>query len=130
MTIFAAADALDDRGHAADAADHREVLPRLGQEAQSLVDLAGGPRPGMHTLYVSPLKALAADPEVAGLIHQEEEGDDAWKKAEKAVPLGRSGTVEELLAGFRTLVENPYVTGQVLSVDGGRHLKGDLFGSI
>jgi len=27
----------------------------------SLVDLAANPRPGLHTLYVSPLKALAAD---------------------------------------------------------------------
>ncbi|MEM0942760.1 MAG: DEAD/DEAH box helicase, partial [Pseudomonadota bacterium] len=27
----------------------------------SLVDLAGGPHEGLHTLYVSPLKALAAD---------------------------------------------------------------------
>src|ERR1700758_620928 len=27
----------------------------------SLVDLAADPRPGLHTLYVSPLKALATD---------------------------------------------------------------------
>ncbi|MCL4188235.1 MAG: ligase-associated DNA damage response DEXH box helicase [Rhodobacteraceae bacterium] len=27
----------------------------------SLVELAGDPRPGLHTLYISPLKALAAD---------------------------------------------------------------------
>jgi ATP-dependent Lhr-like helicase len=27
----------------------------------SLIDLAGNPRPGLHTLYVSPLKALATD---------------------------------------------------------------------
>ena len=27
----------------------------------SLVDLASNPRPGLHTLYVSPLKALATD---------------------------------------------------------------------
>src|SRR6478609_2020852 len=27
----------------------------------SLIDLAGRPRPGLHTLYVSPLKALAVD---------------------------------------------------------------------
>jgi hypothetical protein len=28
------------------------------------------------------------------------------------------------------VVGNPYLTGQILAVDGGRHLKGDLFGSI
>jgi ATP-dependent Lhr-like helicase len=27
----------------------------------SLIDLAGDPRPGLHTVYISPLKALAAD---------------------------------------------------------------------
>jgi len=55
----------------------------------------------------------------------------AWAKAGRdATPLGRPGKVTELVKALRLLVDNQFITGQILAVDGGRHLKGDLFGSI
>ncbi len=55
----------------------------------------------------------------------------SWRKAgQEATPLGRPGRTSDLVKALRYLVDNPYVTGQILAVDGGRHLKGDLFGSL
>jgi pteridine reductase len=38
------------------------------------------------------------------------------------IPVGRMGTPEEVAAAVLFLAQAPYVTGQVLRVDGGRHL--------
>lgn len=40
------------------------------------------------------------------------------------IPLGRTGTVEDVAMAVRYLIEAPYVTGQVLAVDGGRSVNG------
>lgn len=40
------------------------------------------------------------------------------------VPLKRAGSAGEVAHAVRSLVENAYVTGQTLFVDGGRHLRG------
>jgi NAD(P)-dependent dehydrogenase (short-subunit alcohol dehydrogenase family) len=62
--------------------------------------------------------------------------DEATSPAEWArlgreyVPLKRAGKPADIVKALRFLVDNTYVTGQILAVDGGRHLKGDLFGSI
>ena len=55
----------------------------------------------------------------------------AWAKAGRDfIPLKRAGRPSEVIRALRFLVDNEYVTGQILAVDGGRHLKGDLFGSL
>jgi len=57
--------------------------------------------------------------------------DDHWEKAgRESTPLAATGRPEDLVEALKYLVDNPFVTGQILTVDGGRHLKGDLFGSI
>jgi NAD(P)-dependent dehydrogenase (short-subunit alcohol dehydrogenase family) len=54
-----------------------------------------------------------------------------WTKVGRSsVPLGRAGKPADVVKALRFLVDNSYVTGQILAVDGGRHLKGDLFGSL
>ncbi len=54
-----------------------------------------------------------------------------WTKAgRESTPLGRTGRPADLVRALRYLVDNRFVTGQILAVDGGRHLKGDLFGSL
>jgi NAD(P)-dependent dehydrogenase (short-subunit alcohol dehydrogenase family) len=56
---------------------------------------------------------------------------EPWVRAgRESTPLGRTGRTADLLRGLRYLVASPFVTGQILAVDGGRHLKGDLFGSL
>ncbi|MGD2044391.1 MAG: SDR family oxidoreductase [Acidimicrobiia bacterium] len=38
---------------------------------------------------------------------------------EERAPLGRSGTPDEVARAVTALVTNPYVTGEIVSVDGG-----------
>ena len=42
---------------------------------------------------------------------------------EKATPLGRWGGAAEIVKAVRFLVETDFVTGEVIRVDGGRHVK-------
>ncbi|MHA8138277.1 3-oxoacyl-ACP reductase FabG [Lactobacillaceae bacterium Scapto_B20] len=41
------------------------------------------------------------------------------EKWEKQIPLGRFGTPEDIADGIKFLMENEYITGQVLTLDGG-----------
>ncbi len=43
-------------------------------------------------------------------------------------PLNRVGSVEELASAVRLLVESDFITGQVIYVDGGRHIRGNVYG--
>lgn len=43
-------------------------------------------------------------------------------------PLKKIGTVEQLTESMSFLINNSFITGQVLFVDGGRHLKGSFYG--
>ncbi len=50
--------------------------------------------------------------------------DAELEKGANAVPLHRAGSADEVAHAVRFLVENQYVTGQTVFVDGGRHLLG------
>lgn len=50
--------------------------------------------------------------------------DEELERGAAAVPLGRAGTAPEIAHAVRFLVENQYVTGQTVFVDGGRHTLG------
>lgn len=49
--------------------------------------------------------------------------DEEIAAVEKATPLGRWGGAEEIVKAVRFLVEADFVTGEVIRVDGGRHVK-------
>jgi len=54
-----------------------------------------------------------------------------WTKAGRdSTPMACTGKPADLVKALRYLTDNRFVTGQILTVDGGRHLKGDLFGSL
>lgn len=40
----------------------------------------------------------------------------------EAIPLQRKGQIEDVTAALQVLLDNPYMTGQILYVDGGLHL--------
>ncbi len=64
-----------------------------------------------------------------GLILPPPEADDSTlERLRAANPLHAVGAVEDILRALLYLLESPYVTGQVLYVDGGRHLRGAVFG--
>ena len=49
--------------------------------------------------------------------------DEELKAVESATPLGRWGGDEEIVSAVLFLLENGFVTGETIRVDGGRHLK-------
>lgn len=59
-----------------------------------------------------------------GAILWPEDPDDVWGSQQQAIveriPLGRTGTPEDLAEAVLFMAEAPYVSGQILAVDGGR----------
>ena len=56
-----------------------------------------------------------------GLVSWPQDGDkDEYNRQLKMIPLSRKGTGEEIAAAVIFLLQNDYITGQVLNVDGGR----------
>ncbi|MFO0981872.1 MAG: SDR family oxidoreductase [Planctomycetota bacterium] len=54
--------------------------------------------------------------------------DAQRERAVRTTLLGRTGTPEDVARAVRYLIEAPYVTGVILPVDGGRHLRGEVSG--
>lgn len=50
--------------------------------------------------------------------------DDAWGRRGDALPLGRTGETEHVTGAVLFLIDNDFVTGAVLPVDGGERLVG------
>jgi NAD(P)-dependent dehydrogenase (short-subunit alcohol dehydrogenase family) len=48
--------------------------------------------------------------------------EEAFAALARATPLGRGPSVEEICRALRTILEAPAMTGQLLTLDGGRHL--------
>ncbi len=58
-----------------------------------------------------------------GLLLKSDDVSDAdWQRLVSRLPLKRQGTLDEVGLALRYLIENTYVTGQVLVVDGGYQL--------
>ena len=47
---------------------------------------------------------------------------EAYQRITEAVPLGRTGSVEELAQAVRFIVEHDYFSGRLLELDGGLRL--------
>jgi pteridine reductase len=56
------------------------------------------------------------------------ETEEYLKKRIDSNPLKRIGSLEHLTESLSFLIHNTFITGQVLFVDGGRHLKGSFYG--
>lgn len=55
--------------------------------------------------------------------------EEKWyERMRKANPLNINGTAEQICQAAEFLLTNDFVTGQVIFVDGGRHLKGSFYG--
>ena len=50
-------------------------------------------------------------------------GQDEFEAVEKATPLGRWGGGESIAAAVVSLIENDFITGETIRVDGGRHIR-------
>lgn len=83
----------------------------------------------LHTLTHQLARELAPEVRVnavaPGPILPPPGGDSATlRERARAVPLGRPGSPEDVVRAILFLAESPYVTGQVIYVDGGAHLAG------
>jgi pteridine reductase len=54
--------------------------------------------------------------------------DDQLRLAIEASPLKRKGEIEDVIRALNYLLDADFVTGQIMYVDGGRHIKGDVYG--
>lgn len=65
-----------------------------------------------------------------GLILPPPGEDEAYLEAlAHTVPLNRHGSADDIVRAVMFLVHSPFVTGQVIYVDGGRHMEGRTYGS-
>ena len=63
-----------------------------------------------------------------GLVLPPEGADESYLRAlEHTNPLHTHGAAEDVARAVLFLVESPFVTGQVVYVDGGRHLRGAMY---
>ena len=118
------------------------LLPQLRQQRGAVINLLDihGTRPlarfsvyasakaGLGMLTASMALELAPEVRVNGIapgaiLWPEEEGDSASKQARLAkIPLGRLGGEAAVVGAALYLADADYVTGEVLTVDGGRQL--------
>jgi len=81
----------------------------------------------MLALELAP--AIKVNAVAPGLILPPEGKDDSYlARLAHSNPLNRVGSVEGVTAALRLLVESDFVTGQVIYVDGGRHIRGGVYG--
>ncbi len=89
---------------------HQVTKSALTQLVRTTADLFA---PQLRVNAVEPGLVLAPD----GM------GPDTVRRFLQDVPLGRTGTPDDVVHAVHYLVEASYVTGMVLTVDGGRHLR-------
>ncbi len=73
--------------------------------------------------------SIRANAVAPGLILPPKGKDQSYLERLKSTnPLNNTGTVAQIAQAVRFLVNNEFVTGQVIFVDGGRHLIGNVYG--
>lgn len=81
----------------------------------------------MLALELAP--AVKVNAVAPGLILPPEGQDESYlERLAHTNPLHRVGAASSIAAAVRYLVESDFVTGQVIYIDGGRHMKGSVYG--
>ena len=94
-----------------------------GMEKFPIYSIAKG---GLETITRSLARKLAPEIRVNGVapgaILWPEQNPDPDEQILMSIPLGRIGSAEDISSAVFHLVENKYITGQIIRVDGGRSL--------
>ena len=101
-----------------------DIAAKLGWTGYPLYSVS---RSALDSLTRIMAKDLAPDIRVNGIapglvIPSEGMETSDWELLVKKVPLMRSASVEELTMAIKFLIENEYITGQIITIDGGRTL--------
>lgn len=72
---------------------------------------------GLSNIRVNSIAPGAIDTEMNAFLTDEEKID-----LNNEIPLGRMGRPDEIASSVKWLIENEYITGQVISVNGGWHI--------
>ncbi|WP_394201775.1 SDR family oxidoreductase [Shewanella waksmanii] len=115
----------------------------IGQQQGAIVNLIDihGDKPlaghGLYSISKAGLKMatltlaqeLAPDVRVNGvspgaILWPKEGSDEQISQVVNSIPLGKPGTVKDITDAVMFLVQAPYITGQVINVDGGRSAVG------
>lgn len=82
----------------------------------------------MLALELAP--AIRVNAVAPGLILPPPDRDNAYlEKLARNVPLQRHGSAEDVVRAVMFLLESDFVTGQVIFLDGGQHLRGNMYGA-
>jgi NAD(P)-dependent dehydrogenase (short-subunit alcohol dehydrogenase family) len=65
------------------------------------------------------VNAIAPGP----ILPAPDQSDDSFNKIAKATPLARHGSPEDIAKAVIFLIEQEYITGEIIRVDGGEHLQ-------
>lgn len=116
---FAAALALDARGHIVNIADWRGLRPVPGHDAYTLTKCGIVAMTKMLALELAPRVQVNAI--APGLILPPPgEGESYLSRMAETIPLQRPGSPAEVAASLLYLLRSDFVTGEVLSVTGGQ----------
>lgn len=90
-------------------------------------DIYGTTKAGLHNLMTVMAKKLAPDIKVNAVapgpvLFTESHTQAARQKMLAETPLGKEGGAEPVYLAVRSLLENPFITGASIPVDGGRRL--------
>ncbi len=53
---------------------------------------------------------------------------EQFEQLAQAAPLARVGSPDDIIKAILFLLDSPFITGQVIFVDGGRHMRGNVYG--
>lgn len=62
------------------------------------------------------------------ILPPEDRGHDYLESLAHTNPLDSVGAVEQVVSAVHYLLDNSFITGQVIYVDGGRHMRGNVYG--
>jgi dihydromonapterin reductase/dihydrofolate reductase len=115
------------RGSRAQPADIVHITDIFAERPNPAFDLYCSTKAGLESLSLSFAQRYAPDIKVncirpGPVLFQPTHGEDTRAAILAETPLGREGGAEPIYLALRALLDNDYITGAALPVDGGRHL--------
>jgi NAD(P)-dependent dehydrogenase (short-subunit alcohol dehydrogenase family) len=127
MRAFAAGLAADQAGVVINMIDQRVTRPRPGHLAYTIAKSGLWTLTRIAAMELAPairVNAIAPGPILPAMGEGLTEGEAAaqFARISAATPLGRAGSPQHIVDTLLFLVQHPFITGEMICVDGGEHL--------